>query len=241
MLKKLFLLNLLIVSLFISFADSFQKANEEFSKNNYEQAEKYYLDDFKENKNDLNTLFNLANVYLKTEQEGKALYTFYRAALIDPSDAHIKKEILTLEENMNLLNQNPYPLFLSLKHNWYLTLTLLLVICVSILILSLLRFKRKNENIFYRIRKPFFISLSLLLIISFVGNVLYFNDRNSGIILNKTDVLISPYQDSDTSFTISEGSKIKVDDKFKDFLYITDGKSRYGWINKQNIGWLWKE
>lgn len=240
MLKKIIFPIMLFITLFLSYGDSFQKANEEFSKKNYKQAEMLYLKDLEKNKNDVNTLFNLANVYLNLNMEGKALYTFYKASLINPYDESIKKEIFTLEEDLDLLEQNPYPLVLSYKHNWYLTLTIILIVSLIFFILTLFNYKEKRDNILYRIKKPLLIILALILLVSVTGNILYYKDFNSGIVLDKSEVLISPYNDSDISFTINEGSKIKVEDTFKNYLFITDKKGRYGWIINENLGPLWK-
>lgn len=239
MLKKI--LPIILISLTVlAYADSFQKANQSFSKKEYKEAIELYQDDIKAEGYDVNTLFNLGNSYLNENRDGEALFTFYKASLLDPHDANIKKEINTLEEKLNLINQNRFPLVISNIENWIVSLSLLLIISINVFLLTLLYVKEKKENILYRIKKPLIITLLIMLIFSTIGNILYLSDKNSGIVLNKMDVLISPYTDSDASFTINQGTKITVDDSFKTFLFITDNNQRYGWIEKDNIGLLWE-
>lgn len=241
MLRKIIVVTLLLISLQNNFASSFQKGNLEFSNKNYRQAITLYLEDIQNNGDDVNTLFNLANSYLKIDEYGKALYTYYKARAIDPRDINIQKEIKALEKSLDLVDQYPYIFILTYIENWYFILILTLLISTVLLLSSFLKYTKKTDSLFYKLKKIIIIVLSVLLLLSVTENILQLKNKNSGIILIKKEVLISPYPGSDTSFTINEGTKVSIDENFNDFLFITDSSGRYGWIEKEYTGRLWKK
>ncbi|MBN2618674.1 MAG: hypothetical protein JXR64_10245 [Spirochaetales bacterium] len=225
--------NFLIICIIISFnifGNSFQDGNLEFINKDYEKAEISYLNDIKENGEDLNTLFNLANLYIIIGEDGKALLNLYKARIISPGDKSITKEIENIEDKLNIKNQYKYFIPLSYNHLFFITIISLLIFSISIFILSLLK-----KNIYFSIIPLGFFLLFLSLLININSH------KNDIIAINGSEVYISPYPGSDSSFKLEEGSIARVEEEHGDFLFITDKENRYGWILKNNIGFIWKQ
>lgn len=237
--NKIILLLLLIISTNL-YSDFFQMGNLEFTNKNYDKAIESYLEDLHENGNNINTLFNIGNTYLKLDKYGEALHILYKARLLYPRDKNINLLIKSIELDLDLENQfNNYKV-ISFKENWILTLFLLTILSIILFFVSFLSFRNRTNSIFYRLRKILIFSIILLLIISVTGNIMDKTKQNIGIILHKTEVLISPYNGSDNSYTAKEGRKVKITDSFDNYYFVSDEYGKYGWIAKQNIETLWK-
>jgi tetratricopeptide (TPR) repeat protein len=221
-------------------SNSFQRGNLEFSNKNYEDAEKLYLEDIKTYGEDINTLFNLGNTYLKLDRQADALYYFYKARLLSPGDLSIKKEIQIIEESLELSGQYRY--FFPVSKNVLILTALFSVMLLSIVIsiISILYYLNKTNNLFYKLKKISISSLGIIILVLSISFIYFEIEKNSGIILTSSDISISPYLGSDSSFKINDGVKIKIKDKFEKYLFITDKEGRYGWIEDKNIGILWE-
>ncbi len=240
MLKKMILIILLIFTFSNLYSDHFQNGNLEFSNKNFEEAEVEFLSEIEKNGYDVNTLFNLGNTYIKSDKNGHALYYLYKARMINPRDPNINSIIDETEENLDLKGQ--FNSFNPLSRIENLNVTLIIIITLSILIIlySTMSFFNKRNNLLFKLKNITLSVLILTLIISFIGNFLHYQNRSLGITLNRQEVLISPYIGSEVTFSANEGSRVKITDKYEDFIFITDLNGRYGWINREDVGMLWE-
>lgn len=231
--KKIFLI-LLFLPLTL-FANDFQQGNIEFTNKNYAEAIDHYLNDMDEFGYSLETLYNLSNVYQKQNSPGQALYYLYKAKILNPLEKSIQRDIKDIEESFEIENSYSYliPIPLTL-------LNLLLPISLLLLSISISLFLYVKQN---RVKKviKYTIYISIFCIIFTYSMKLYTTSKlEDGIILEDSKVQLSPYENSDVTFNISETSIINISDDFEDYYYITDNNDRYGWIKKSMVGVIWK-
>ena len=239
--KKIFItLLLLIITISRAYSDPFQTGNIKFINKNYQEAAKNYLQDIEINGKSYNTLYNLGSLYMEDRHLGKAFYYLQLAKQINPRDKNLNLMIEGTEKELNI-TKGKVPIFiLSPRENQTITLILILLIAIVIFVINLFKYLNKINIINKKLKRNILIPLFTLLLISSVGNI-YNSIRleHEGIILNTEEVKISPYQESESGFTISEGSKIKWGESFNGFTYIILDKNNFGWIENRTIGKLW--
>ncbi|OQY39371.1 MAG: hypothetical protein B6229_03835 [Spirochaetaceae bacterium 4572_7] len=238
--KTVITLLLLIITINRVYSDPFQTGNIEFIGKNYQEAEKNYLQDIKTNGESYNTLYNLGNLYIEDKQLGKAFYYLQLAKLIDSRDKNLNLLIESVEKELNITKGKVPMLLLSPRENQIVTLVLILLIASVIFTINLLKYLKIEDGFTKKIRQNLLLTLLILLLFSTVGNIYNWTRlAHDGIVLNREEVKISPYQDSESGFTVTEGSKIKWGESFNGFTYITLDKNNFGWIENKNLGKLW--
>jgi len=235
--------NLIYILFFVScislFCDNFQNGNFEYNNKNYINAEKEYLKELKDKGNDVNTLFNLGNTYLKLEKSGSALYTFYKALLINPRDNNIKTLVNDLEKQLNIEKTQLKNFGISYNEALLISLISSLLLFIYLVIINILKILKKEKNILFKIKK-YITTLLIILAVIFTTITIFYPYKNYGIILNTSNIYLSPYEGSKTTFKAEEGLMVKISEDHNNFIFITDTGNRYGWINKKDLGILWK-
>lgn len=217
------------------YANDFQDGNKAFVAENYQEAEEKYLEDISKRGYSFNTLYNLGKVNSLQNRKGKALFYHRKAQIIRPRDNKLKLDIETIEDSLNI---EPYTgnLFISKLENRYLTGVLFLILAAGIFILSL-----KKVNVLKGFKPLYLLPVIILLLVSIAGNIYYFRENRKAVVLEKADILLSPYPGSKMVFTINEGSTVTTGKEFENFIQIKDNNERFGWLNQDNIGYIWKE
>ncbi|MGL1892118.1 MAG: hypothetical protein OCD02_10865 [Spirochaetaceae bacterium] len=239
MTKKIVLIILFLMTAKI-YSNSFQRGNLEFTNKNYSVAIESYLEDIKKNGNNQNTLFNLGNSYIKLDKYGEALSVLYKARLLYPRDANINLLIKEIEEDLNLENQFKRFKIISFRENWILTLILLTCLSFILFIISYLSYTKQRNFLLFRLRKAAIIIFLILLLVSITGNIIDNSGKKAAIVLVTSEILISPYVGSEQSYKAKEGIKVTIIDEFENFYSIIEADGKYGWIEKDKLGILWK-
>jgi uncharacterized protein YgiM (DUF1202 family) len=66
------------------------------------------------------------------------------------------------------------------------------------------------------------------------------NASRDRVVVTARDVLIrnGPLDESQTSFTANDGAELRVLDRKDDWLQVTDGTRRVGWLKRSEVGTL---
>lgn len=226
---------ILIILPTILFSNDFQQGNIAFTNKNYEEAITHYISDIDTSGYSTETLYNLSNIYQKLDKPGYALYYLYKARVINPMEKFIQTDISIIEEDLE--RQNNYKHIIPIPYymiDIFLSISLLLFI-ISLSLLLIIK-KEKKHNV---IRYISYLMV-LVVIISSTMKLYTLTKRSDAIILEDSRVQLSPYENSDVTFNISETSIISISNEFEDYFYITDSSDRYGWIKKDMVGKIWK-
>lgn len=228
---------LLILALLPSylFSNDFQQGNIEFTNKNYTKAIEHYQHDIDKNGYSIETLYNLSNVYQKLDKNGYALLYLYKAQIIKPQDRSISQDIMKLKQSLEIEKQ--YKLLLPLSSIYIDYVPAISLFIVTILLIILIFFKKRVFHTLFKV----ILTISILSLLLGISLTVYKNGKsNDGIILEDSSVKLSPYENSDTTFTIKETNIVSVSDEFEDYYYILDRNERFGWIKKDRIGQIWK-
>lgn len=224
------------------FSNDFQNANIEFADGNYNSAVELYKSDILKNGDSFNTLFNLGNAYYEAEKRGMALYYLKKAYIINPRNRDLNQLIDIVENDLNIESSGKLlKIPVSPREIQTLLTISLLLLSLVLFLVALLVFLDKKENWFYNIKKHLVISAASLTFILVLLNFYNISNKKWGIVQNSSKVLISPYNESDESFSINEGTPVKLGEHFQDYYFITDAGERYGWIHVDSVGTYWKK
>lgn len=221
--KRVFTL-ILVLTGFL-YGSDYENGNIAFSKGVFKEAKSYYLLDLDKRGESFNTYYNLSKVTKELKESGYRKYYLLKAREISPRNRELRREL----KDIGLK-----PEVISFRESITLLSIALLLLSITILYRSLstilpLR-KISNTPILFT-----FIPLILLLSLG----VFFTYKGNKGVILVNQNPKISPYIDSDDSFTATPGNIIKIDGEFKEF-YKIDDNGKTGWITKESVGLLWK-
>jgi len=241
-LRKIFLLIMLLP--FMLFAKeatitSFNKANQIYQKNNYNQALKIYLKLENNQYKNVALYYNIGNCYYKLEDFGRAVLYYEKALHISPKDKDILKNLklakIHLQDKEIEVASNPFALFFSwilnfFSVNAYIVISLILFACVGCFGLSFLLFESLRKQ---WIKQIFVLSLILFLIIGSLASVKIYKTeyQHYGIVTaSVTSIMSGPGDNFSLLFTLHSGSKLRIIKKQKDWSLVSMKNGYAGWV-----------
>ena len=227
-------------------AEIYNSANDFYTNKEYHEALDLYLE--LANRGIQNPLlyYNLANTYYKIGNIGHAVLYFERALLLKPFDRDIRANLdharSQLEDKIRpLYNEGMLKLlrklfsFPKIKVSVYLEIVLfstLIILLLSFLFLPHSRIRLKNPIIIIG-------AIYLLILISMISQFSYERKFPQGIILQKEfDVKSSPLVESETLFTLHEGSKFRLIENRGEWIRFSIQDGRQGWMLRENVAFI---
>jgi tetratricopeptide (TPR) repeat protein len=184
--------------------------------------------------------FNLGNARFKSGEIGRAIVAYRRAAQLTPRDPDIKANLQFARNQVQGPTLRPSRLqrafgLLSLNE-WtgltsgalWLTFLLLAVMQVRPALRASLRTVTLITG-----------GATMVLAICLFADV-QLNASRDRVVVTARDVLIrnGPLDESQTSFTANDGAELRVLDRKDDWLQVTDGTRRVGWLKRGEVGTL---
>lgn len=242
--KKLLYL-FLLVSQAIFAQSAFQKGNELYKKEQYEQAVVVYEGILKSGQQSAELYFNLGNAYYKLHKVAPAIYNYEKALLLNPNDTEIETNLKFAQKMAidaikvvpkvgfsQMLNETldvfPYNAWAGLS--------------TAFSILFLLFFIGYYFGSTSVLKRSFFVGMMvalLLVLISVLAAVIeknnYESERPAIVFAEVTAVKNEPKSNAPVAFELHEGTKVFVLEKQENWSKIQLTDETEGWIEKDAI------
>jgi tetratricopeptide (TPR) repeat protein len=223
----------------------FNKANDEYTKANYEKAIELYESIFKKDMEAGELYFNLGNAYYKTNQIGMAILNYERAKKLLPNDEDIETNLalanLKTEDKIesttslsftaffnniaNLASEKAWSLFCIVSFSFSLLLYTLYLISNQIIL---------QKSFFYAASSVLLFSIITFFITQFKYNKI--KHSNEAIIISPvTTITAAPASKSTKLFMLHEGTKAIITEEENSFLQLRLSNGNVGWVAKKDI------
>lgn len=246
--KKFSILLLLFISHLViaqSPNELFTKANEAYADANYKEATRLYKKILQKDLESSELHFNLGNAYHKQGKVAPSIYHYEMALLLSPGNKTYQNNLKfaqqkTIDE-VKSPTKSKFDLQIQSLINWF-NLSQWARITIGFALFSLICFAGflfLRKIIVKRILFTFFI-FGILLCIStyYVANkqVYYNNEFTYAIVFTEeTKTFSEPNETANVLFTLHEGTKVKVEDEFRNYTKIRLANNVTGWIETSDL------
>ncbi|MCD4792513.1 MAG: hypothetical protein K8R54_04710 [Bacteroidales bacterium] len=228
-----------------NFEQKFQKANELYGQNNYEDALKLYKEIIAEGCESADLYYNIANTYYRLNVVGLSVCYYEKAKKTDPLNEDI---IYNLDLAKLRINNNPvvipefavisfFKKIIMCRTNEFWGIISLILFTTFLVSLFLYLYSKSSRQ------KKIRFLLSVLIFIFSVISFLFaqyqtgrLNSEDIGIIITaEINAKSSPDENATNLFKIYEGYKVFIEKKSNEWseIKLTDGKK--AWIKTENI------
>lgn len=230
---------------FAQFEDQLGKAAEAYSAGNYDEAIQLYKGVIAGNWESFEVYYNLGNAYYKSDQIAPAILNYERAAQINPLDEDLTHNLnMARNRTVDKIDIIAVPEFVSgyksfvnnLSADSWGTISLLsFILMLGVIIVFLLL---SNQRI-----KQLMLGLSILLL--FLSAITFLfgwqqtswrNNNNDAIIFQSSITAQStPDENGEELFVLHEGTKVRITERFRNWVRIRIGDGKNGWIKEEAI------
>ncbi len=225
-------------------ADRFEEANILYEQGRYEEASGSYRQLIEElraqGKDSAAARFNLANALQRDSRKGEALIQYRKALQLAPRDADIRTNLRLLEEQLGPASRFPQgwtgrlSLILALDQ-W----TLIAMACFwcGLLLHAASRFApapwRSRLGRASQAAGVCFAAACCLLLLALRER----HGSDYGVVTHPQAVVrFGPYQESESSYNLEDGARVRLVEKKGEWQRIEDPQARGGWLLRERIG-----
>jgi tetratricopeptide (TPR) repeat protein len=227
-------------------ADMYNNANELYTNKEYHEALVLYQELVDRGVQNPLLYYNLANTYFKIGDLGNSVLYFERALRLKPFDRDIRANLnhvrSQLEDKIRPLYDEgllrvlrrlfAFPNIKTIVYVEILLFAILIIILLCFLFLPHSRIRLKNPII---IVGAFYVVILLGMTTQFT----YENRYPQGILLQKeVAVKSSPLVESETLFSLHEGSKIRLIENRGDWIRFSIQDGRQGWMMQESVAFI---
>jgi tetratricopeptide (TPR) repeat protein len=242
--KNLLYLLLLLPQIFLA-QNGFEKGNELYRKNQFQEASQAYESVLKTNKQSAELYFNLGNSYYKLNKVAPAIYNFERALLLKPNDKQIlnnlafaqKLQIDEVKEVPEVGFEKVLTNLTSSRH--YNSWAWVAVIGSFFILLFFIVYYFSHRTLLKRL---FFGGMFLAGIVLFLAIFASISEKTNdelyrpAIVFDEmVAVKAEPKAESSDAFTLHEGTKVEVMENLDNWRRISLSDGTDGWIKASSI------
>lgn len=176
--------------------------------------------------------FNLGNAFFKSGQIGRAIEAYRQAQRISPRDPDVRANLQFARNQV----QGP-TMRTGRLERWLGTLSLnewTWLSAVAVWLTFVLLVLRQLRPSLARSLKTWTFAVGGVALLLVIGFALAFAgssfDKTAIVIASEAAVRNSPFEESPSSFTARDGAELRVLDAKDDWLQVTDGTQRSGWV-----------
>jgi tetratricopeptide (TPR) repeat protein len=231
----LLLILLLLFPFHVSASDTtaeFDAANRLYAEGKFMEAAGAYQKILEAGQASSAIYFNLGNAFFKSGQIGRAIAAYRQAQRISPRDPDVRANLQFARNQV----QGP-TMRTGRLERWLGTLSLnewTWLSAVAVWLAFVLLVLRQLRPSLARPLKTWTFAVSGVALLLVIGFALAFagssSDKTAIVIVSEAAVRNSPFEESPNSFTARDGAELRVLDAKDDWLQVTDGTQRSGWV-----------
>ena len=215
----------------------FSSANELYAKGKFSDAANTYEKILQTGGQSPALLFNYANAEFKAGHPGKAIAAYRRAALLAPRDAEVRANLAFVRGQVQggTLRESRW-------QNWLGQLTLnewtWLTTAAFWLTLILLAVKQIRPALAAKLKKAIAFSAVLAVLSGAALGVQaaqHFSRQTAVVIAPEVTARSGPFDEAQSAFTVRDGAELAVLDRHGDWLQVTDGEGKIGWLQTKHV------
>jgi len=218
-------------------AAAFDSANKLYEEGKFAEAASAYETMAKSGQASAALYFNLGNAFFKSGQIGHAIAAYRQAEQLTPRDPDLRANLQFAR------NQTPSPTLLPTRwQRWLgrLTLNEWTVLAAGtvwlwLLLLAVLQWRPALRPTL----RAYVLTLAVLagLLVACAAATLRENRfvRIAIVITGEAIVRYGPLAESPTAFTVHDGAELRVLDQKDDWLQVSTGPGRFGWLRRDQV------
>ncbi|MGH7953636.1 MAG: tetratricopeptide repeat protein [Limisphaerales bacterium] len=215
----------------------FSLANKLYAEGKFSEAANFYGKILASGETSPNLLFNYGNAEFKAGNLGRAIAAFRRAELLAPRDSEIRANLDFVRKQVQGATLRE-----SRWQNWLgqLTLNEWTLLAAITFWLTFILFAAKQIHPVFGIKsrgvRNIFIILTIL-----SGACLglqaanHFSKQTAVVISSETVARSGPFDDAQNAFAVHDGAEFSILDHYGDWLQVTDGSGKIGWLQMKQI------
>lgn len=213
-----------------------------YSTQDYQMAIDLYEQILASGRDAFEIYYNLGNAYFKDNQIAPAILNYERAARIDPADPDLQYNLAIAQgQTVDKIEMIAIPEFVTGYKSMVNKLTadqwgVFSLISFLLLLASMMGFLFLNKRLTKQILLSaggLFLLLTLLFFYFGWQQQRWLNDKKEAIIFQPTITVTStPDRVGEELFVLHEGTKVKIVERFQDWVRIQIGDGNTGWVPK---------
>jgi len=224
-------------------ADIYNRANKLYAEKKYSKALELYGELVDRGIENPALYYNLANTYFKAGMIGRAVLYYERALHLKPLDREIRANLkfvrMSLTDKISpLYSESTYRALQTIFAVFNLKVILIIELLFFSAFCALFILYSLSHSVTNSLKK-FILVCGILFAISVAGMFAYMsNEKNhpAGIVLDKAvDVNSSPISESEKTFELHEGTKVKIIESRDEWVRFRIADGREGWVRADTI------
>jgi tetratricopeptide (TPR) repeat protein len=222
---------------------NFNDGNALYEKGAYEAAIEQYSMVIAEGKHSAELYYNLGNAHYRNGEIGKSIWAYESALKINPGhdDAVFNLEFVNAQTDDKIdtarhgFSHWLQASLLSFCINIWAYVSIACSILFSLFVILFLKSSSKRKKNLSLLGSTIFGFLLITTVLLAYFHQAQITDRSKAVVITEQiPIRISPLEDSKISFTLSEGAKVNVLSKEKDWIQI-DLNGNQGWLPNDSV------
>lgn len=246
--KQLLVLWIFIVSITAfsqSANDLFVKANEQYKLEQYEEAIQTYNEIENLNVISSELYYNLGNCYYKLNKVAPSIYNYEKALLLNPLNEDAQNNLVFARRlTIDNIEELPKSVFQKIDESfvkklsyneWAIVSVSLSILGALLFLLFYFSYTPSKKRLFFITSMISFLFLIATSIFAFKEYSFSKNNIEAIIFAQQTEIKNAPTLNSESIFTLHEGTKVKVLDTVDNWKKIRIADGKIGWIISDEI------
>jgi tetratricopeptide (TPR) repeat protein len=215
-------------------ASAFDSANKLYEQGNYADACNAYEQLVRSNAVSPAVLFNLGNAYFKSGQIGRAIATYRQMAELTPRDPDLRANLQFARNQVQgpTLRVSPWARWFGRLNVNEWTALASTGVWLTFLLLAVVQLRPALWSALRSVIGAF--ASTTIVVCACLGAALANHAAAKAVIVvtGETAVRDTPWDNANSSFVAHDGAELHVLDRKDDWLQVTDGVRRPGWVRK---------
>lgn len=217
---------------------AFDAANKLYEENKFADAAAAYEKILAEGNRAGAIYYNLGTAYYKAGQLGRAIAAYRQAEQLLPRDAGLRANLQFVRQRVSGEEKSPA----SLWKSWMSLLTLnegAVLAAAALWLWFLLLAAREFRPAWKKFLRGYTLTAGVLaaLLAGCLGLAAYarFGETSAVVVAREAVVRFGPLEESQTAFTLPDGSEVTVLDAKDNWLMVRERSKRVGWLKRSQV------